>query len=288
MVDQGESALNTRKSVTVPSLRQRRGAGPAITMLTCYDACFARILGDCGVDVLLVGDSLGMVLQGHQTTIPVTIDDMTYHTASVARAKPKSLILSDLPFGSYQESPEQAYRNAAALLAAGAQMVKVEGGAWLASTVEFLSTRGIPVCAHVGLTPQSIHALGTYRVQGRDEDSAQGILHDARALESAGAEMLVAELIPAQLGLRLTEALSIPTIGIGAGPHMTGQVLVLHDMLGLSIGKPPRFVKNFLTSSGDVASAVERFIAEVRAGVFPSAEHSFEHVAELQRVTVAG
>jgi len=229
-----------------------------------------------------------MVLQGHSTTIPVTIDDMVYHTASVARAKPKSLILSDLPFGSYQESPEQAYRNAAALLAAGAQMVKVEGGAWLAPTVEFLSTRGIPVCAHVGLTPQSIHALGTYRVQGRDEDSAQEILQDARVLERAGAEMLVAELIPAQLGLRLTEALSIPTIGIGAGPHMTGQVLVMHDMLGLSAGKPPRFVKNFPSKNGDIAGAVGQFVAEVRAGAFPSAEHSFEHVAELQRVIVAG
>jgi 3-methyl-2-oxobutanoate hydroxymethyltransferase len=288
MVDQSKAPLPIRKPVTVPLLRQRRSAGPAIAMLTCYDACFARILDDCGVDVLLVGDSLGMVLQGQTTTIPVTIEDMLYHTESVARAKPKSLILSDLPFGSYQESPEQAYRNAAALLAAGAQMVKVEGGAWLAPTIEFLSTRGIPVCAHVGLTPQSIHALGTYRVQGRDEDSAQEILHDARVLERAGAEMLVAELIPAQLGKRLTEALSIPTIGIGAGPHMTGQVLVLHDMLGLSVGKPPRFVKNFLSKSGDIAGAVGQFVAEVRSGVFPSAEHTFEHVAELQRVTVAG
>jgi 3-methyl-2-oxobutanoate hydroxymethyltransferase len=282
MGDQAVSVSGQRKSVTVPSLRQRRNGGPAIAMLTCYDACFARILDECEVDVLLVGDSLGMVLQGHSTTLPVTVEDVVYHTISVARAKPKSLIMSDLPFASYQESAEQAYRNAARLLAAGAQMVKLEGGAWLAPTVEFLSTRGIPVCAHVGLTPQSIHAMGTYRVQGRDDNSAAAILNDGKVLESAGAEMLVVELVPSQLGQRLTSSLSIPTIGIGAGPHTTGQVLVLHDMLGLSSGKRPRFVKNFLETQGDIAAAIARFVAEVRQGTYPSAEHSFEQVAELQ------
>jgi 3-methyl-2-oxobutanoate hydroxymethyltransferase len=282
MVDHMVSVSTHRKPVTVPALRQRRNGGPAITMLTCYDACFARVLDECGVDVLLVGDSLGMVLQGQSTTIPVTVDDIVYHTTCVARAQPKSLIMADLPFASYQESAEQAYRNAAKLLAAGAQMVKLEGGTWLAPTVEFLSTRGIPVCAHVGLTPQSIHAMGTYRVQGRDDDSASAIVNDAKHLERAGADMLVVELVPSQLGARLTDALSIPTVGIGAGPHTTGQVLVLHDMLGLSAGKRPRFVKNFLGASGDIPTAISQFVAEVRAGIYPSAEHSFEQVAELQ------
>ena len=275
-----------RKSVTVPALQERRNGGPAITMLTCYDACFAKVLDECGIDVLLVGDSLGMVLQGHGTTIPVTIPDIVYHTASVARAKPKSLIMADLPFGSYQASPEQAYRNASEVLAAGAQMVKLEGGAWLAPTVEFLTTRSIPVCAHIGLTPQSIHALGTYRVQGRDDHSAQQILCDGKALESAGADMVVVELIPTELGRNLTTFLSIPTVGIGAGPHMTGQVLVLHDMLGLSSGKRPRFVKNFLGSSGDIAAAVTQFVIDVRSGSFPAAEHCFEQAVELQRLAL--
>jgi 3-methyl-2-oxobutanoate hydroxymethyltransferase len=259
----------SRKSITVPSLRKRRECGPAIAMLTCYDACFAQILDSCGVDVLLVGDSLGMVLQGHNTTIPVTVDDIVYHTSSVARAKPKSLILADMPFGSYHESPEQAYRNAARLLSVGAQMVKLEGGAWLAPTIEFLTTRDIPVCAHVGLTPQSINSLGAYRVQGRDEGSAEQIIRDAKILENAGAEMLVAELIPSELGMRLTKALSIPTIGIGAGRHTTGQVLVLHDMLGLTQGKRPSFAKDFLSIGGDVAGAVFQFVSEVQAGRFP-------------------
>jgi len=277
MTDHSGAVSLKRKAVTVPSLVARRSDGPAIVMLTCYDACFATVLDECGVDVLLVGDSLGMVLQGHSTTVPVTLEDVSYHTASVARAKPSSLILADMPFGSYQESPEQAYRGAAKLIAAGAQMVKLEGGAWLAPTVEFLATRDIPVCAHVGLTPQSIHALGSYRVQGRDDHSAKEILHEGKVLESAGAQMLVVELVPAQLGLRLTEALSIPSVGIGAGPHTTGQVLVLHDMLGLTSGKRPRFVKNFLSGGGDIQAAIKQFVTEVRAGIFPGAEHSYEN-----------
>lgn len=265
-----------RKAVTVPALRERRIRGPRITMLTCYDACFAKVLDDCGVDVLLVGDSLGMVLQGHATTLNVTIEELVYHTGCVARARPKSLIMVDLPFGSYQESPQQAYRNAARLLSAGAQMVKVEGGAWLAETVEFLSVRSIPVCAHIGLTPQSVHAFGGFRLQGKDEHSAKTVVSDAKSLEDAGAEMVVVELVPTSLGLRLTEALSIPTIGIGAGPHTTGQVLVLHDMLGLSSGRRPRFVKNYMGSGGEIAAAVKQFVAEVQGGLFPAAEHSFD------------
>lgn len=281
MDDNGDSTLTSRKPVTVPQLRQRCDTGPAIVMLTCYDACFARILDRAGVDVLLVGDSLGMVLQGHSTTVPVTLDDIAYHTSSVARARPAALVMADMPFGSYQESPEQAYRNAARLLAAGAQMVKLEGGAWLAPTVEFLSARDIPVCAHVGLRPQSIHAIGAYRVQGRDERSAKQIISDAKILEGAGAQMLVTELIPTQLGRRLSGAVSIPTVGIGAGPHTTGQVLVLHDILGISSGKQPRFVKNFLLEAGDIASAISRYVAEVRAGTFPGAEHCFEQLSEV-------
>jgi 3-methyl-2-oxobutanoate hydroxymethyltransferase len=250
-------------------------------MLTCYDASFARLLDECGVDVLLVGDSLGMVLQGHRSTLPVTLQDIAYHTACVARANVHSLVVADMPFGSYQQSHEQAYRNAAVLLAAGAQMVKLEGGQWLASTVEFLTTRSIPVCAHVGLTPQSINALGSYRVQGRDEQSAQQLLADAQALERAGADMLVVELVPASLGKRLTESLSIPTVGIGAGVHTTGQVLVLHDMLGVTSGKLPRFVKNFMSSRGSVAEAVQAYVGEVCAGTFPAEEHSFGDVVDL-------
>ncbi|MFN4896647.1 MAG: 3-methyl-2-oxobutanoate hydroxymethyltransferase [Pseudomonadota bacterium] len=286
MTDDTVISLSARKPITVPALRQRRQSGPAIAMLTCYDACFARVLDEAEVDVLLVGDSLGMVLQGHETTVPVALEEMIYHTKSVARARPKSLIMTDMPFGSYQESPEQAYRNAAKLIASGAQMVKLEGGSWLAPTVEFLRTRDVPVCAHVGLTPQSIHALGTYRVQGKDDQSAERIVNDAKLLEHAGAEMLVVELVPSNVGARLTSELSIPTIGIGAGPHTTGQVLVLHDMLGISKGKRPRFVKDFLGASGggDIATAISQYVAQVRAGAFPSSEHSFEQVTEIQRI----
>jgi 3-methyl-2-oxobutanoate hydroxymethyltransferase len=199
---------------------------------------------------------------------------MEYHTSSVARANPKSLIVADMPFASYHESPEQAFKNAAKLIAAGAQMVKLEGGEWLAPTVEFISRRGVPVCAHLGLTPQSVHDLGGYRVQGRDSESALKIERDAKALESAGARMLVLELVPADLAEAITQSLNIPTIGIGAGASTTGQVLVLHDMLGITPGKRPRFVKNFLANSGSVASAVKQYVAEVQARSFPSEEHS--------------
>ena len=272
----------TRKAVTLldlksrKSLRQQGGLQNPIAMLTCYDASFASLLDQAGVDILLIGDSLGMVLQGHDSTMPVTIDQMIYHTECVARAKTKAWVLVDMPFGSYQESPEQAYNNAARLVAAGAQMVKLEGGAWLAPTVKFLTDRGIPVCAHLGLTPQSVHALGGYRVQGRDQAAADQLIADAKLLQNHGADMVLVELIPTPLGKRLEEELTVPTIGIGAGPHTTGQVLVLHDILDVSPGKKARFVKNYLREAGTIQGAVERFVAEVKSGAYPGPEHGFD------------
>ena len=264
-----------KRKITISDLRCRRASLDRITMLTCYDAAFAALLDDCGVDVLLVGDSLGMVLQGHQSTIPVTIEDMAYHTRCVARGTSSAWIIGDMPFGSYQESPAQAYKNAAILMAAGAQMVKLEGGAWLAPTIKFLTERGIPVCGHLGLTPQSVHSLGGYKVQGRDESAANHLLADAKALESAGAQMLVLELIPSPLGQRVTDSLTIPTIGIGAGPHTTGQVLVLHDILDITPGRRPRFAKNFMHGQTSIRGAIARFIYEVKTGEYPAPEHGF-------------
>ena len=265
-----------RKAVNLIDLKSRRASGDRIVMLTCYDASFTRMLDDCGVDVLLIGDSLGMVLQGHSSTLPVTMDQMVYHTECVARAKPKAWILADMPFGSYQESPAQAYANAARLIAAGAQMVKIEGGGWLAPTVEFLTQRGISVCAHLGLTPQSVHQLGGYRVQGRDQSAADQLIADAKRLEASGADMVLVELIPTPLGARLTESLSVPTIGIGAGPHMTGQVLVLHDILDVTPGKKARFAKNYMRGAGSIREAVSRYVQEVKSGAYPGPEHGFE------------
>lgn len=270
------AAGGVRKAVTLRDLKARKASGERIVMLTCYDASFSQLLDDCGVDVLLIGDSLGMVLQGHGSTLPVTMDQVIYHTECVARPRPKAWIIADMPFGSYQESPAQAYANAARLLAAGAQMVKIEGGAWLAPTVEFLTQRGIPVCAHLGLTPQSVHALGGYRVQGRDDAAAKQLIADAKLLQSSGADMVLVELIPTPLGRLLTESLSVPTIGIGAGPHTTGQVLVLHDILDVTPGKKARFAKNYLAAAGSIRGAVSTYVSEVRAGSYPGPEHGFE------------
>ncbi len=267
---------NDRKAVNILDLKSRRTSGEPIVMLTCYDASFARLLDDCGVDILLIGDSLGMVLQGHASTLPVTMDDIAYHTACVARARPRAWVLADMPWGSYHESPAQAYANAARLMAAGAQMVKIEGGAWLAPTVEFITRRGIPVCAHLGLTPQSVHQLGGYRVQGRDETAAARLIADAQLLESSGADMVLVELIPTPLGARLTEALKVPTIGIGAGPHTTGQVLVLHDILDVTPGRKARFAKNYMQGAGSIREAVSRYVGEVRSRIYPGPEHGFE------------
>lgn len=265
-----------RKAVSLMDLKSRRESGKRIVMLTCYDASFARLLDECDVDVLLIGDSLGMVLQGHASTLPVTMDQMAYHVECVARAKPCAWVLADMPFASYQESPAQAYANAARLMAAGAQMVKLEGGAWLAPTVEFLASRGIPVCAHLGLTPQSVHQLGGYRVQGREQAAADTLIADAKLLESSGADMVLVELIPTPLGKRLTESLKVPTIGIGAGPHTTGQVLVLHDILDVTPGKKARFVKNYLAGAGSIRGAISQYVAEVRSGTYPQPEHGFD------------
>jgi 3-methyl-2-oxobutanoate hydroxymethyltransferase len=263
-----------RKSVTVLTLQEMRARAEKIAMLTCYDSCFARVLDDAGVDMLLIGDSLGMVLQGHHSTLPVTLADMVYHTRAVASARSKAMVVADMPFASYQSSPAQAFESAAALMSAGAQMVKMEGGAWLVPTVEFVRARGIPVCAHLGLTPQSVHALGGYRVQGRGT-AADTLVNEALALEQAGADVVLVELIPTPLGARLTESLRVPTIGIGAGPHTTGQVLVLHDMLDLTPGKKARFVKNYLQQGGSIQAAVRAYVEEVKSGAYPQPQHGF-------------
>ena len=244
-------------------------------VLTCYDATFATVLENAGVDVLLVGDSLGNILHGSDTTLAVTLDDMIYHTRCVARGASKAFIIADMPFGSYQISPEQAFENAARIIAAGAQMVKIEGGHIMADTIQFLTQRGIPVCAHIGLTPQSIHQLGGYKLQGNTEESAKQLLEDAKMLQKSGAGLLVMEVVPAKLAKKITEALTIPTIGIGAGPDCSGQVLVLHDMLGISQGKKPRFVKDFMQEAKSIPEATALYVQAVKTGQFPGKEHQF-------------
>ena len=260
---------------TLTKLQTMRSKDEKIAVLTCYDASFAALLEAQGVDVLLVGDSLGMVLQGHESTLPVTLDDMVYHTACVARGSNQAFILSDMPFGTFQVSPEKTFEHAEQLMVAGAHMVKLEGGAPMVETVRFLTERGIPVCGHIGLTPQSVHQLGGYRVQGKESAAAQKILADATALEQAGAGMMLLEAMPALLAAEITAALSIPTIGIGAGAACSGQVLVLHDMLDVYPGKKARFVKNYMQGSASIAEAVARYVREVKDGSFPAAEHSF-------------
>jgi 3-methyl-2-oxobutanoate hydroxymethyltransferase len=255
--------------VTLHRLREMHAANEPIAMLTCYDTSFARLLDAAGVDCLLVGDSLGMVLQGQASTLPVTLDEMAYHTRCVARGNRGAWLIGDLPFGSYQQGPAQALASATVLMQAGAQMVKLEGGGWTTETVRFLVERGIPVCAHLGLTPQSVHALGGYRVQGRNDEAAQTLLRHARELADAGAAMLVLELMPAAVAKQITEALDIPVIGIGAGVACSGQVLVLHDMLGVTQGKLPRFVRNFMDGSAGIGDAITRYMADVKARRFP-------------------
>ena len=270
-----EPAASARKPVTLPRLREMRANGEPIAMLTCYDASFARLLDLQGVDCVLVGDSLGMVVQGLDSTLPVTLEDVAYHTRCVARGLSAAWLMADLPFGSYQGGPEQAFDSAVRLMQAGAKMVKLEGGAWLAPTVAFLVERGIPVCAHLGLTPQSVHALGGYRIQGRSEGEAEHLLADARALDAAGAAMLVLELVPSALAERVTQAVSMPTIGIGAGTAVSGQVLVLHDMLDVYPGKKPRFVRNFMLGQPDIGAAVAAYVAAVKGRTFPAPEHGY-------------
>jgi 3-methyl-2-oxobutanoate hydroxymethyltransferase len=270
-----ENNQGTRtKAVTVPSLIALRQAHEKITMLTCYDASFAALMDRCGVDVLLVGDSLGMVCQGHSSTLPVSVSDVAYHTASVARGNQTALLIADMPFGSYA-TPEIAFRNAVLLMQAGAQMVKLEGGAWLVDTVRFLTDRAVPVCAHLGLTPQSVHQLGGYKVQGKTIAGAEQLQADALALQAAGASILVLEAIPATLGKEVTALLNIPTIGIGAGPDCSGQVLVMHDLLGVFPGRKARFVKNFMEGQTSIDAAVTAYVAAVKNNTFPALEHCF-------------
>lgn len=256
-------------------LQQMKQQGEKIAVLTCYDASFATLLENAGVEVLLVGDSLGMVLQGANSTLAVTLHDMQYHTRCVAQGSKQAYIVSDMPFGSYQQNPKQALRNATRLMASGAQMVKLEGGAVMADTVRFLTQRGIPVCGHLGLTPQSVHQLGGYRVQGRDDATAAQLLVDAKVLADAGAGLLVLEMVPAKLAQEVSAAIRIPTIGIGAGPDCDGQVLVLQDMLGIYAGKSPKFSRNFMQGTDSIQSAVEAYVQAVKNGSFPTTEHSY-------------
>jgi 3-methyl-2-oxobutanoate hydroxymethyltransferase len=262
------------KAVTAPSLMAMRASGEKITMLTAYDASFASLMDRCGVESILVGDSLGMVCQGHNSTLPVTVDDVAYHTASVARGISTALLIADMPFGSYA-TPEIAFANAAKMMKAGAHMIKVEGGAWLADTVRFLSQRAIPVCAHLGLTPQSVHQFGGFKVQGKSVQGSDLLKADALALQDAGAALMVLEAIPATLGSEATQLLKIPTIGIGAGPDCSGQVLVMHDMLGVFPGHKARFVKNFMEGQASIEAAVRAYVAAVKDKSFPASEHCF-------------
>jgi 3-methyl-2-oxobutanoate hydroxymethyltransferase len=260
--------------ITLTSLNEYRERGEKFTCLTAYDACFARLLSTNGIDVLLVGDSLGMVLQGSDNTLSVTMRDMIYHTKAVANGNYGSLIMADMPFMSYA-TPTQALDNASELLRAGAQIVKLEGGAHLVETVALLTQWGIPVCAHLGLTPQWVNQLGGFRVQGRSSEQAQLITHDVKLLCEAGAQLLLLECVPSVLAANITQQINVPVIGIGAGADVNGQVLVLHDALGISPGKRPRFVKNFLHGQPNIESAIKHYIHDVKKGYFPSPEHGF-------------
>lgn len=266
-----------RPAMTVPKLRQMKSAGERIVSLTAYDASFARVLDANGVDVVLVGDSLGMVIQGRSSTLPVTVEDIVYHTACVSRGLRSALLVADLPFQSYATSERALDSSAPMLAAGGASMVKLEGAGVMLETIRFLTERDIPVCAHLGLTPQSVLKLGGYRVQGREQAAADRLLADAEAVAAAGAELLVLECVPSALAGEISKRIAIPTLGIGAGPHCDGQILVLHDMLGINSGhRRPRFVKDFLESAGSIAGAVKAYASAVRDGSFPGPEHGYE------------
>ncbi|RUO80666.1 3-methyl-2-oxobutanoate hydroxymethyltransferase [Idiomarina tyrosinivorans] len=261
-------------ATTIATLQKMKAEGKKITSLTAYDASFAKLFIECGIDFMLVGDSLGNVVQGRDSTIPVSVDDICYHTEAVRRGAPAGFVVADLPFMSYSQ-PEQAYQNAARLMQAGANMVKLEGGEWLEHTIQGLVTRGVPVCAHLGLLPQSVNVLGGYKVQAKEQAQADATLAQAQKLEQAGAQLLVLECIPASLGKRISEALSIPTIGIGAGADTDGQILVMHDMLGLNSDYLPKFTKDFLAGQGSLRNAIIAFRDEVQQGQFPAPEHSY-------------
>ena len=268
--------LASNKPVTLPELIRLKQSNEKIAMLTCYDASFANLLDRTGIDVILVGDSLGNVIQGRTSTLPVTIEHMIYHTKCVGPIVERAMVVSDMPFGSYQKSKEQAFKNAAKLMAAGAEMVKIEGGEVMSETVNFLVERGIPVCAHIGLTPQSVNALGGYRVQGRDDANAKRIQKDAISLEQAGAALMVLEMMPTSLAQTISKSLKIcTTIGIGAGKDTDGQVLVLYDMLGVYPGKKGRFVKDYMNEATSIEQAIKNFVKEVKSGQYPTEEHSY-------------
>ena len=261
------------KQITIRSLQTCKQSGEKFAVIALYSAPMAAMAEKCGVEVVLVGDSLGMTVLGYSSTLPVTMEHMLHHVEAVNRGNNRSLIVADLPFMAYA-TPEQAMQNAARLMQAGAHMVKLEGGEWLAPTVHMLSERGIPVCAHLGLTPQSVNKFGGFRVQGRQQDQAEIIYRDALILEQAGADTLVLECVPAPLAQRITQALGIPTIGIGAGTHTDAQVLVINDILGLT-EQPPKFSRNFLAETGDISGAMAKYVADVKSGVFPDESHSF-------------
>jgi len=270
------SAQNEAKRVTIPQLQARARDGEKLVMLTCYDASFAAISEEAGVEMLLVGDSLGMVIQGRDSTLAVTLEEVEYHVRCVAAGSRTALVIADMPFGSFQVSDEDALRNAIRFVKeAGADAVKLEGGAAMVETTRFLVERGIPVCAHIGLTPQSVHVLGGYRVQGRSEDSAARLVADARAHEEAGASLVLMEAIPAAVAASVAKALTVPTIGIGAGPDVSGQVLVLYDMLDIYPGRKARFVRNFMQGAPSVRAAIAAYVKAVKDKSFPAPEHCF-------------
>lgn len=262
-------------AVTVNTLKEIKQSGEKFTCLTSYDATFAQLVSSAGVEVILIGDSLGMVLQGNDSTLPVTIEDMAYHTQCVANGNQGALLMADMPFMSYA-TPEQAMESAAVLMQSGAHMVKLEGGDWLVETTRLLSERGIPTCLHLGLTPQTVNKMGGYKVQGRQDHQADKMVTDAVALAKAGADLILLECVPCELAAKITQAVDIPVIGIGAGNETDGQVLVIHDMLGATTGHRPKFVKNFLEGNSSIQAAIENYIQDVKSGAFPSEEHTFK------------
>lgn len=269
----GNQANPLTKPVTINTLRKMKAAAEKFVTVALYDAPMSAMALKSGVEVLLVGDSLGMTVLGYDSTLPVTMEHMIYHVEAVKRGNNRSLIMADMPFMTYA-TPEQAMANATRLMQAGAHMVKLEGGEWLAPTVKMLAERGIPVCAHLGLTPQSVNKFGGFRVQGRSEEQAQQILADAKALDEAGADLVVLECVPSELAQRITESVGMATIGIGAGADTDAQVLVINDILGLT-EQPPKFSKNFLLEADDIPSALEKYVGDVKAGTFPADEHGF-------------
>ncbi|EGR0023949.1 3-methyl-2-oxobutanoate hydroxymethyltransferase [Vibrio alginolyticus] len=261
------------KKMTINDLIKWKQEGRKFATSTAYDASFAQLFESQEMPVLLVGDSLGMVLQGHNDTLPVTVDDIAYHTRCVRAGSPNCLLMADMPFMSYT-TPEQACENAAKLMRAGANMVKIEGGDWLVDTVKVLTERSVPVCAHLGLTPQAVNIFGGYKIQGRDQEKADRMVKDALALQEAGAQIVLLECVPAELAERITQVLDVPVIGIGAGNVTDGQILVMHDMFGISANYMPKFSKNFLAETGDMRKAVTKYIEDVANGVFPDDAHT--------------